>query len=115
MLVVEDEFLIALDIQRVLESVGVKTVVTASRVAQALDLVMSSGPFDAAVLDLKLERDSSAPVAERLRDSGVPFIFLTGGSMSDETRRFPDVPVIGKPFDSDGLLAALAKVMVPKH
>jgi hypothetical protein len=45
----------------------------------------------------------------------VPFIFLTGGSMSDETRRFPDVPVIGKPFDSDGLLAALAKVMVPKH
>lgn len=115
MLVVEDEFLIALDIERILESVGVTTIVTASRVAQALDLVMASGPFDAAVLDLKLERETSIPVAERLHAAGVPFVFLTGGTPgSDITAQFPRAPVVGKPFDADTLLAALMQAMTAK-
>jgi CheY-like chemotaxis protein len=115
-LVVEDEFLIALDIQRILEGEGAKTVVTAGRVAQALDLFVSAGPFDAAVLDLKLDRETSTPVAERLHDAGVPFVFLTGGQATpDMIRRFDGAPVVGKPFDSDGLLAALAKAMTAKR
>lgn len=115
MLVVEDEFLIALDIERILESVGVTTIVTASRVAQALDLVMASGPFDAAVLDLKLEKETSTPVAERLHAAGVPFVFLTGGAPTAEiTARFPNAPVVGKPFDTDSLLAAVQQAMTAK-
>jgi CheY-like chemotaxis protein len=114
MLVVEDEFLIALDIQRILEGVGVKTVLTASRVKQALELMLSAGPFDAAVLDLKLERETSTPIAERLQQAGVPFVFLTGGPSQADTRRFPQAPVIGKPFDGETLLSALAEAMAAK-
>ena len=111
-LVVEDEFLIALDIQRILESAGVQTVELTSRVAQALDCIASKGAFDAAVLDLKLDRENSAPVAERLQGDKVPFVFLTGGpSLSDVTKRFPQAPVVGKPFDGKELLAALAKAV----
>jgi CheY-like chemotaxis protein len=114
-LVVEDEFLIALDIERILEGAGVRTVVTASRVAQALEIVMASGPFDAAVLDLKLERESATPVAERLHAAGVPFVFLTGGPpTADITRRFPQAPVVSKPFDTDALLTTLAQAMAAK-
>jgi CheY-like chemotaxis protein len=115
MLVVEDEFLIALDIQRILENVGAKSVLTASRVRQALELILSAGPFDAAVLDLKLDREISTPVAERLQQASVPFVFLTGGpSQSDITRRFAQAPVVGKPFDGDTLLSALADAMATK-
>jgi CheY-like chemotaxis protein len=115
MLVVEDEFLIALDIQRILESAGVKTVLTASHVRQALELILSAGPFDAAVLDLMLDRETSAPVAERLQQARVPFVFLTGGpSRSDITRRFAQAPVVGKPFDGGTLLSALAEAMAAK-
>jgi CheY-like chemotaxis protein len=115
-LVVEDEFLIALDIQRILEGEGVKTVVTASRVAQALDLVLSGGPFDAAVLDLRLDRETSTPVAERLHEARIPFVFLTGGQATDDIiQRFKSAPVVGKPFDSDALLAALAKAMAAER
>lgn len=115
-LVVEDEFLIALDIERILKGAGVARVVSASRVAQALELVATQGPFDAAVLDLKLEREASTPVAERLEAGGVPFLFLTGGpSESEITRRFRKAPVVGKPFDGAALLAALESILAAKH
>jgi CheY-like chemotaxis protein len=114
-LVVEDEFLIALDIERILESAGVTQVACASRVAQALEFCDTRGPFDAAILDLKLEREASTAVAERLHAAAVPFLFLTGGpSQSDITKRFANAPVVGKPFDSTVLLSALAKILSSK-
>ena len=78
-LVVEDEFLIALDIESILEGGGAQ-VKTANRVDQALGLIKSDGPFDAAVLDLKLERETSVTIAERLQANNVPFVFLTGAA-----------------------------------
>ena len=110
-LVVEDEFLIALDIESILEGVGAE-VRTANRVDQALGLINSDGPFDAAVLDLKLERDTSVTVAERLQADSVPFVFLTGaaGDVSP-VPQFGNAPVIGKPFDSETLFSALKQAM----
>jgi CheY-like chemotaxis protein len=110
-LVVEDEFLILLDIRHILESAGA-SIVTASGVADALAALGARGRFDAAVLDLRLDRDSSTPVAERLLAAGVPFVFLTGApSEASQAQQFSKVPVIGKPFDSATLLAALSHAL----
>jgi DNA-binding NtrC family response regulator len=110
LLVVEDEFLIALDIESILEGAGAE-VKTANRVDQALALIKSDGPFDAAVLDLKLERETSVPIAERLQADGVPFVFLTGAGDAATVTHFKNAPVVGKPFDSDTLFAALQQAM----
>jgi DNA-binding NtrC family response regulator len=110
-LVVEDEFLIALDIETILESVGTE-VKTANRVDQALAIIKSDGPFDAAVLDLKLDRETSITIAERLHADGVPFVFLTGAAGDVATvAQFANAPVIGKPFDSDTLFSALKQAI----
>jgi CheY-like chemotaxis protein len=110
-LVVEDEFLIALDIESILEGGGAQ-VKTANRVDQALGLIKSDGPFDAAVLDLKLERETSVTVAERLQAQSVPFVFLTGAAGDASiVAQFRNVPVIGKPFDSETLFSALKQAM----
>jgi len=111
LLVVEDEFLTALDIESILEGGGAQ-VKTANRVDQALALIKSDGPFDAAVLDLKLERETSIAVAERLQANNVPFVFLTGAA-GDATNvaQFRNAPVIGKPFDSETLFSALKQAM----
>ena len=110
-LVVEDEFLIALDIQSILESAGTE-VKTANRVDQALGLIKSDGPFDAAVLDLKLERETSVAVAERLQANSVPFVFLTGAAgETSAVAQFANAPVVGKPFDSETLFSALKQAM----
>ena len=111
LLVVEDEFLIALDIGSIFESVGAE-VKTANRVDQALAVIKSDGPFDAAVLDLKLERETSMPIAEQLQAQGVPFVFLTGAAGDASiVAQFANAPVVGKPFDSETLFSALKQAM----
>jgi DNA-binding response OmpR family regulator len=110
-LVVEDEFLIALDIETIIESVGAQ-VKTANRVDQALGLIKAEASFDAAVLDLKLDRETSVAIAELLQAQNVPFVFLTGASGDASiAAQFKNAPVIGKPFDSDALFSALKQVM----
>ncbi len=118
-LVVEDEFLILLDIQSTLETAGAASVVTASRVQDALNAIVDSekagGPLDAAVLDLKLDHESSAPIAERLASAGVPFIFLTGAPTDVAlAKQFGSGPIVGKPFDAATLMAALQTALAKR-
>lgn len=110
-LVVEDEFLIALDIERILESAGAKTIVVVNRVAEAL-AALGRDQFDLAVLDFKLNHGDVLPAAEILSASDVRFIFLTGAPAEvQQAQRMKNVPVVAKPFDSATLLAALSKAM----
>ncbi|HVY04519.1 MAG TPA: response regulator [Burkholderiales bacterium] len=112
LLVVEDEFLIALDIERMLEAAGATAIASAAQVAEALAMLDKDAPFDAVVLDLKLDRESSLPVAEWLMNAGIPFVFLTGApTEANETSRFGNAPVVAKPFDSAALIAALTLIM----
>jgi DNA-binding response OmpR family regulator len=118
-LVVEDEFLILLDIQNTLEAAGAKSVITASRVQDALNAISDSekigAKFDAALLDLKLDHESSAPIAERLAAAGVPFIFLTGAPTDVElAKQFGSAPIVGKPFDAETLLGGVQTAMAKR-
>lgn len=111
-LVVEDEFLILLDIQNILETADARSVVTASTLVDALAALGDQPPFDAAILDLKLGKDSSIPIADRLAETAVPFVFLTGApNEATQARQFSTAPVIGKPFSGEALLSALATAM----
>ena len=110
-LVVDDEFLIALDIQQALEQAGAAEVVCVGNATEALAAV-KRGPFDIAVLDVRLGRTggSSLPVAEVLAAGRTPFVFLTGlRGDSAEARAYPHAPVVEKPYDAQALLAAIRK------
>jgi len=108
-LVLDDEFLIGLDIQHVLESAGA-SVVYVSNSNDAIAAVEAGPPFDVAVLDVLLGRDhrSSLAVAEVLVKRNTPFVFLTGVTGdSFHTKRFPNAPVVIKPYEKEALTAAL--------
>jgi CheY-like chemotaxis protein len=116
-LAVEDEFIILLDIQGILEAAGAAAVITADGLDDALKVVAEQADrLDAAVLDLKLDKDSSAPIAQRLAAANVPFVFLTG-SPADESiaKEHGAAPIIGKPFDSEVLLTALQQAMADRR
>ncbi|WP_281968979.1 response regulator [Roseovarius nanhaiticus] len=108
-LVLDDEALIALDLAGVLEDEGFAVCGPYNSVDDALDAIDAHAP-DGAILDVNLGRQtSSAPVADRLSQSEIPFAFLTGYEQIDEKleERFRDRPRLGKPFDRTKIVAVV--------
>ena len=108
--VLDDEFLIALDIQQILERAGASHVASVASATEAIQVLSREPKFDLAVLDVKLggvERNS-LDVAALLHTQGVPFVFLTGMRADDvHAKKFPTAPVIEKPYDATALLRAV--------
>src|SRR4051794_39554580 len=78
-LVVEDEMLVAMELECVLRERGCAVVGPAATVTRALALIDEGRP-DAAVLDLNLSGRSALPVAAALNGRDVPFLVVSGYS-----------------------------------
>lgn len=110
-LLVEDEALIAMEIEMVLEAYGalihgpIPDLPGATQAAEA-------GHFDAAILDVDLCGEDVFPAAQVLQRRRVPFLFHTGHATRGELQRdYPDVPVCKKPMASDRLARCLAALI----
>jgi len=106
-LVLDDEFLIALDIQQILELAGAKHVASVASASEAIELLRREPKFDLAVLDVKLggAEGNSLDVAAMLAKAGTPFVFLTGMRVDNvHAKKFPQAPVVEKPYDALTLL-----------
>jgi two-component system, response regulator PdtaR len=113
-LVLDDEFLIALDIQEILESAGAAKVICVSDEAGALEALHSGSQFDFAVLDLVLSdgMKTSLAVAEVLETQKIPFVFLTGMPGEDRhTKKFPKASVLAKPYQPPLLLETVLRAL----
>ncbi|HEX4893384.1 MAG TPA: response regulator [Hyphomicrobiaceae bacterium] len=109
-LVVEDEPLIALDLKEELEQAGFAVVGPAFKLSEGLELAADAA-VDVALLDVNLGKETSAPVAGRLRDRNIPFLFTTG--YSDQALIPPDlqdVPRLSKPYQFSRLVEAICKI-----
>lgn len=107
-LVVEDNMIIALDAEEMLSTLGASRVDQAASVSEALRILGAVKP-DFAMLDFNLGIENSLPVALRLRELGVPFIFTTG--YGDQLKLPPELqgtPVTRKPFTPQSLRIAIA-------
>jgi DNA-binding response OmpR family regulator len=111
-LVVEDEFLIAMDLELLLQRHGWRVLGPAATVAEALRLLTGERP-DVALLDVNLRGELVTPVAEELRVQGVPFVLASAYDNRGLTRvaALADVPNLGKPTDERRLLAVLAQAV----
>ena len=106
---VEDDYLIAMDMLDVLQTLGVTVIGPAGRLADALALVQAEGAtLDAAVLDLDLGGRSSYPVADALTALGVRVVFVTGFRAQAIPPEYRSVARLDKPIDARALTAALS-------
>jgi CheY-like chemotaxis protein len=105
-LLVEDEMLVAMNIEDMLLELGHEVAGIASRLEPALALARE-GRFDLAMLDVNLAGDRSFPVADLLIERGIPFLFATGYGLDGIDERYRDRPVLQKPFRARDLEAAL--------
>lgn len=109
-LVVEDEMIVAMLIEDILMDNGAIVVGPAARVNKALDLLGSEN-VDAALLDVNLAGENTAPVAEELRRRGIPFAFATGYGVAGVPEGFAGQPLLQKPFQERDLQEVMARVL----
>ncbi|MBV8336298.1 MAG: response regulator [Alphaproteobacteria bacterium] len=111
-LVVEDEFLVAVLIEEMLESAGCVVIGPFPRVPEALDAV-DRDPCDAAVLDVNLGGERIDPVAAALSRRNVPFVFVSGYGTIGLPGDYSDRPRICKPFKLAELLGTVSSLVKP--
>jgi len=106
-LVVEDEFLIALDIAGVLEQAGLSVVGPAGTVRDALQAI-ERDVVHGALLDAHLAGEPVGRIADALKARGIPFAFVSGYGREQLPPAYRAVPLVKKPFTGKDLLAAVA-------
>lgn len=106
-LIVEDSYLTARRLARMIEDLGGRVIGPAPSVQAAQHLLDTEG-CDAAVLDINLGNETVEPIAERLHQSRRPFLFVSGYSspkfMND---KFRDLPLLSKPVEPPALADAM--------
>lgn len=111
-LVVEDETIVAMMVEDMLTDLGCVVVQVAASVEAGLAVATSPRvALDGAVLDVNLSGTKVFPVADALAARGVPFIFATGYGATAVIARYPNTPVIAKPFDAQQLMQALTAAL----
>lgn len=106
-LVMEDEFLIALDVEQLCRDHGASNVA----IVRSLDDFGpdSLDPFQAAIIDVMLDGRSTMDFAQQLLARSIPFVFATGYADSEDLfKGFDGVAVVGKPYSGNELMEALA-------
>ncbi len=112
-LIVDDEPMIAFDVQDLIIEAGFACAGVASRLDEALKLI-ESGACDAAILDANLAGVSSSPAAAAMVARGLPFIVLSGYSARQLEATFPDAEFIQKPFRPAHLIRALRGLLAAR-
>ncbi len=108
-LIVEDEAMIAFDLEDVVASCGAKASV-------CLDLESAlkkaeAGEFDVAILDYNLGGKTVLPVADALQRKGIPFLFNTAmAEFENLSARYKGAFVCRKPANEAELLGLLVKL-----
>ncbi|PSJ59351.1 response regulator [Mesorhizobium soli] len=107
-LLLEDEFLIAMDVEQLCRDNGAREVVTVKDLDE-IEQDKVAENFDAAILDVMVSGTSTLGFARRIRAQRLPFIFASGYTDMDEVfQTFPGIPVVDKPYSGGDLIEALA-------
>jgi CheY-like chemotaxis protein len=114
-LVLEDEFLIAMDVEQMCRDHGAREVAIMRSIADAEAALASGAVYDAAIVDVMLSGNPTLDFAQRLRAEGVPFVFATGYAQSEDLfEAFPGVTVVAKPYAGDAIVEAITSSIARK-
>lgn len=106
-LIVEDEFLIALEAQHLVENAGASEVVLANSVRDVRMLLADGPQIDVAILDLKLGAEDATPLIEEFTSRTIPILVTTGFDRGAP----PGVKVLTKPYRDTQFIDAVQQLV----
>ena len=102
LLLVEDEALIAMELEDLINRLGAEVIGPYGRLADALE-ALGHHRVDGAFLDAQLDGDMTFQIADLLLQAGNPVLFVTGAAAGSIPQRYLGVPRLHKPFDYEEL------------
>lgn len=112
LLIIEDVFLIALEIQRIIEGANAAETVFLRDFAEAAPLIDKFGEFDLAIVNPP--DPMSLEIAGRLAAAGPAIVVCTAADTDLSGTPLAGAPIVIKPFADDDLLAACRQALATK-
>lgn len=109
-LVVEDEFILSLDICEQIEACGGVVVGPAATLACGHALLQDEPKPDGGILNIRIGHQLVYPLADTLIEAGVPIIFASSESKASVPVDYAGVPLVRKPVN----MMRLAGQLFPK-
>lgn len=111
-LVMEDEFLIAMDVEQLCQDHGAEEVIILRTLKELGDQSVGDRGINVAVVDVMLAGESTVEFAKTLQDNNVPFVFATGYAENENLfEAFPGIRVVGKPYAGPTLITAIVEAV----
>ena len=108
--IVEDEVMVAFEMSDILEDLGFDIVGPSIHLEDA-EAKARNSEIDVALLDVNMgSKKTTKPVAEILRERGIPFVFITAYDSEHITFLLPGETVLRKPVSSHSLVEAIRQV-----
>ncbi len=102
-LLLEDDLLLAMDMEDHLLRTGNRIIGPFGRIADALDAIPRN-ELDGAIVDLNLHGELSFPVIDLLTERNIPFIVCSGYAELPEVKaRLAGLPLLAKPWTAQKL------------
>lgn len=113
-LIVEDEAIIAMDVQMKLEQLGCETVDMATTLEEAHALLEEKAP-DLVLLDANLHGMPVDSLAQLLSERGIPFLFASGYGREALPEAHRNADFVSKPFTDAKLATALTGLLARRE
>jgi PAS domain S-box-containing protein len=111
-LIVEDEPLLAMELETNLHALGCKTL-RAAATLDAAKAAIADSECDAALVDVNLAGRQADELAVALTRKNIPFAFVTGYGREGLPAGFKEAAILSKPFGKEELLGVFAQLLQP--
>lgn len=110
--VVEDEALVALNLEDMLGELGHRVLGPAMRIARARAMIEGDFSADVAILDVNVAGEPVFPVAEMLAGRGVPIVFATGYDRDGLPAAWHGCAILQKPYTIEDVARSLKSAVL---
>lgn len=111
LLIIEDVFLIALDIQRILEDANAERAVFARDFGEAHTLADRFTEFDLAIVNPPAQGTAETETAALLASSGAAIVVCTAAMVDLSATPLAGAEIVIKPFSDEALLTACERAI----